>query len=200
MVVMRSYFEHYIDFGVSRSMNVSTVDEYLAKTYLESFNLEVEHYSKYEHGEKRPDFKVNSQFGLYFFCEVKSVLTETKETGILHKTIYNTISSKIHSASKQFREVNSNHFVPNVLVIVSHNMQINWHSFEEFARGFMRLGETSFVDLTKYRMGRIQHEFREIDLFIWLEDSHTAKLFFNDNNMRNVVLLSQLFNIVIEPT
>jgi len=175
-------------------LNISKTDEYLAKTYLESFKLEVENYSKTEHDEKTPDFKVTAQSELYFFCEVKSIFTTTNDTGILYNTIYNAISGKIHSAYKQFRGVNSNHYVPNVLVIISHNMQINWHSFEELARGFIKLGPSSFVDITKYRMGRIRYEFREIDLFIWLEDIQAAKLFFNNHNMRNVALLSQVFS------
>src|SRR2546427_4176885 len=112
-------------------MAKTNLDENRVCRFLRSHELMPVRYPKIRGRSKTkaPDFQVSGPNDVFFLCEVKSVLTSTGPDGILHSTIFNGLTEDVHEAVKQFRSVNSTHSVPNVLAWVSHNFQINVHSF-----------------------------------------------------------------------
>ena len=176
-------------------MNSSKKDENMAQVFLESCSLIVERYSKSEKNNDTLDFKVSTSDGGMFLCEVKSIFTKTGERGLLHKTIFNNLSDKVHTAFKQFKSVNSRHLVPNVLIFISHNYQINRHTFSQLINGAIIIDELLVKDLGKYRFGRIKKEIGKIDLYIWLEDQDVAHYFLNPVDRLFAQKLSGIFNL-----
>lgn len=145
-------------------------DEDRACRFFESHSLQPKRYpgkdSKRE--KKTPDFTVSASNGYFFYCEQKSVLAETGNDGILHSTINNNLTDKIHEAAKKFREVNSKHLVPNVLVWFSYNCQINDQTLRDLLNGRIEITGKQLANLHKFRHGRIRNDLGEIDLHIWL--------------------------------
>lgn len=162
-------------------MRTSSRDERRAACFLRSRGLTTERFPKAAGRGKRktPDFRVSTRDDVFFFCEVKSVLTKTGPEGILHSTIYNSLTENIHDAVKQFGSVNSTHSVPNVLLWISHNMQINVHTFLDLMKGHISIEDILVADLTKFRDGRMAREANDIDLHIWLESDGTPQFVFN---------------------
>jgi len=116
-----------------------------------------------------PDYKVRKDGELVLYCEVKSVLTETHpEFGLLWQTLYNSLTADVHKAAKQFQAVNPDRTVPNVLIWMSHNFQINVNSFVDLAQGKIQIDNIEIADLGRYTRGRFQQDIDNIDMVIWI--------------------------------
>ena len=157
-------------------------DEIRAASFLRAHGLSPERYPKVRgRGRvKTPDYQVCGPDDLFFLCEVKSVLTATGLKGILHRTIFNSLTENIHEAVKQFRAVNSTHSVPNVIIWISHNFQINVHTFLDLVKGGITIQEFLIADLTKFRRGRFDREINDVDLHVWLESDDTPQYVLNN--------------------
>jgi hypothetical protein len=174
-------------------------DEKFAFEFLESKKLNVKLFSEIEKSEKgkTPDFKVDSNDGFFFYCEVKSIYIETSDDGILFQTINNNIANKVKEAYDQFNSVNPSKLVPNVLIIKSHNFQINYSSFISLVKGVLEIDNEVISDFHKYRDGRAKEAFREIDLFIFF--NHNTPYYFLNNQIdhytNNFVKIFEIKNI-----
>jgi len=156
-------------------------DEKLAQGFFASYKLNAEPYEGDQLQEHRtPDFKVSCDDGFFFFSEVKSFNTKVGSDGLLHTRVFNVFTTAIHDAYGQFRAVNSQHIVPNVLVFVTHNFQIDWHAFKEFLQGYIAFadGKDSVIPLRKVSRGVYKTEVKQIDLFVFLQ-GNKPDFFFN---------------------
>ena len=179
-------------------MPSSRQDETKVERFLASRHLVAERLPRSIGPEEpeKPDFQVLGRNGELLFCEVKSIFAQTPLEGILHRTICNGLTVKFHKAAAQCRTVNSHHFVPNVLAWVSHNVQINVHTFRDLLRGHIRIDTQIIADLTPYRFGRLRADLPEIDLHVWLEEDDTPHwIIVNSSRPEFVTLLTRLFGI-----
>jgi len=149
---------------------INKEDEYRVFRFFESRGLQPKRYPGKDsrRPEQSPDFTVSDSNEYFFYWEHKSVTAETGNDGILHSRIHNNLTSKIHGAANQFREVNSKHLVPNVLTWFSHNCQINDQTLRDLLNGRIEINGKQLANLHKFRHGRIERDLREIDLHIWL--------------------------------
>ena len=148
-------------------------DENIVKAFFESFRLGVDLFDEVERQAGRnPDFKVSLQDdGFFFFCEVKSLNTEVTNDGLLHSRVFNIYTAGIHDSFGQFKVVNSQHFVPNVLAYVSHNFQMNSHNFKDFLQGYISIPngdeKESVMPLRKVSSSNHIKELEKIDLILF---------------------------------
>lgn len=178
----------------------SKADEACAEQFLISRGLVPERFAGKDtrRRTKTPDFKVSATTGEFFYCEQKSVYTETGKGGILHRTICNSLTDNIHQAVSQFRSVNSRRFVPNVLIWISHNVQINERRLVELWEGCIKIGDLKIADLSRFRLERFRREFDDIDLHIWLYSDGVPQFILNAADQRFARLLSKIFQIRID--
>jgi len=179
---------------------INKEDEERAIRFFESHGLQPKRYPGKDSKrlKKTPDFTVSASNGYFFYCEQKSVLAITGNDGILHSTINNNLTDNIHEAAKQFKEVNSKHLVPNVLVWFSHNCQINDQTLRDLLNGRIEFNGKQLANLLKFRHGRIGHDLEEIDLHIWLypwgEPIYVFTPYFKVDTL-TVVKLCRIFDI-----
>jgi hypothetical protein len=176
-------------------MRKLSTDEELAKAFFASYSLEAEPYEDSQLQESRtPDFKVSyPQDGFFFFSEVKSFNTKVGSKGLSPTRVFNIFTAGIHDAYGQFKAVNSHRIVPNVLVFVTHNFQIDWHAFKEFLQGYIAFpngGKESIIPLKRVSESFYKNEVKQIDLFVFLQgkkpDFFFSKVdqFFTDKLLR----------------
>lgn len=176
-------------------MNNDIVEKF-AEDFLKSLTLRTTRFPKNKK-EKAPDFKVETQSGFFFFCEVKSIEIETSREGLLYSSINNCITTRVHKAFKQFQSVNANKFVPNVLIFISHNFQINYKSFEDLLRGKLEIEGAEIADFSKYKYGRFKNEIKEIDLVIFF-NGDVANYFYITRDF--IYPLTRIFPVPITRT
>ncbi|MBX7046382.1 MAG: hypothetical protein K1X86_11165 [Ignavibacteria bacterium] len=172
------------------------IDEKFIEDFLKSLTLKPTRFPKNKE-EKSPDFKVETQNGFLFFCEVKSIEIETSKEGLLYSTIYNCITTRVHKAFKQFESVNALRFVPNVLIFISHNFQINFKSFEELLIGKLEIEGDKIADFSKYKYGKFKNEIKSIDLVIFF-NGDVANYFYITTDF--ISQLTRIFPIPITRT
>jgi hypothetical protein len=159
-------------------------DEKLAKQFLENYNLKVTLYSKSsKKSMQTPDFKVE-YIDFFFLCEIKSIHTKTTKKGILFSTIYNRIVNKIEKANEQFKSVNSQRLVPNVLILISHNFQINFDTLSNLLKGGVIVDGEELANFIKYRDGKLKNIIWNFDLIIWLDENLKPDYLFLNNEKR----------------
>lgn len=176
-----------------KSEKTSKNDEFKIKGHLESLGLIVNKIDSKKNKNKSPDFGVEDSQGFYFYCEVKSVISDMNEA-ILHVTRLNKIERKIIDAYNKFKIINKNHFAPNVLYFLSSDFRINYKSLEEYLKGYVDI-VTEKLDSRKYRDGNAYDAVRNIDLFIWYTDDNNIQYFFNRIEDRFVNKFRSIFNI-----
>ena len=82
--------------------------------------------------KKTPDFELYISSNLSAYCELKSIMPcqspsskmptgQVREVIINGKAPVNDIKKDIHSARKQFRSLNRDHKVPNIVFFINHN-------------------------------------------------------------------------------
>lgn len=134
------------------------------KKYLKDFELEAKKIAEGE--EKTPDFEVFHQNERVFFCEEKTLDYDDFE-GSKNDPTYNSISTHIHKANKQFKSVNPNHKIPNVLAFTNLDTIKDIHDLFITITGNALLEGGGFLKIRK--VGRISKDLDQIDLFLWFD-------------------------------
>jgi len=176
--------------------HITKKDESLVKAYLMKFGLVTDRFAGNDatRNQKTPDFKVISLTEKFFFCEVKTILTKTTEKGLAHRTIHNSFTKNIADAVDQFDSVNYLRLVPNVLVWISHNFQINDQNLRELLTGEISIENRVYVDLKKYRFSkRTCGNLEKIDLHIWLYHDGIGRHFYTSCSEEFHITLSNIF-------
>mgnify|MGYP000746004641 CR=1 FL=1 len=150
--------------------------EKYAERIFKKLKFTASRYGKSVNG-KAPDFFVCEEGHTIFLCEVKTVCDDEesyeRETVELDNT-YNRIAAKIHTAYKQFSNVNKNHILPNVLFIYNEEIGNDINDFVFTYEGQMRAtsGNTYALALKKtLEYKRIEEEKKYIDACIWYNES-----------------------------
>ena len=121
-----------------------------------------------------PDFKVQVE-KQEFFCEVKSIHGDEWEEGERSDPTFNNIANKIHEAVKQFRSVNPDRELPNVLVLCNHRDECDSLDLEAVLTGLFHADDgTKHKIYGQYSDGKIKEEKLEIDLYVWLTKKNIA--------------------------
>ena len=157
----------------------------LVKDYLEGSGLNVERYSKEEmKARKTPDFRVLRDDQLFAHCEVKSPqgddwLDDLHDPaspgeivgGGMPDPIFNRISGLVKKAVDQFDAVNPDREKPNILVLVNHDTESNFHDLVETLTGHFYAADGNFYPtMLKIAQGRMIGERKHrVDLFIWTD-------------------------------
>jgi hypothetical protein len=180
-------------------MNKLNKDETTVNTFLSLYGLKPERLMESETQNIRtPDFKVtNLKNDFSFFFEVKSLNTKIGEDGLLHTRIFNIFTATIHNAFGQFNAVNFNHSIPNILVYVSHNFQIDWRSFRDFIQGhtevYDNLGNKRKANFKQISFSNYNDEMKQIDLFVFLQGEKQPCYFFNGRDKKVAAKFKQIF-------
>lgn len=185
-------------------------NEIQVKTHLESYGLTCKEFTKEEKRKgKTPDFRVYKNDDLLFYCEVKTRekdcwLDEKLDNaeqgeiigGICNDPIFNSLSTNIHTAVKQFDAVNPEQDVPNVLALVNHDKNYGFNDLLETVTGNF-YSENGGVDpiSKQYSEGRIKDEKGRIDLFIWLDDHKPDRRLCSQINQERHLKLCEAFNV-----
>jgi len=139
--------------------------------------------SMYPRSGKLPDLRCEFGDGGFFFVEVKSpFLAEAEGGGYAHSTTMSKLSELLSKAAKQFKSVNTLHIVPNVLVWVSRNFQLNWTNLVEASKGQIGNDNVIIRDLRQTDfVKRNRSAWFTVDIHIWLQVGeqgiYQAKLF-----------------------
>lgn len=158
--------------------------QHYVKTFLERIGLQVNPIK--ETTIKTPDFEVLQNGQLVCYCEEKTLeeneteyLTAEEleeycdgiqagiEVNIDKDSTYNSISTHIHKAIKQFNSVNPHREFPNVLAITNFNSSRDIHDLFITLTGKALLDDGSYMRI--HRVGRIRSEINNIDLFLWFD-------------------------------
>jgi hypothetical protein len=134
------------------------------KKFLEGFQLKAVKIS--ERDEKTPDFEVFQNDQRIFFCEEKTLEYDDFE-GFKNDPTYNSISSHIHKATKQFKSVNPNHDIPNVLAFTNLDTMKDIHDLFITITGKAMLEGGGLLKIRN--VGRIIDDLEHIDLFLWFD-------------------------------
>ena len=166
-------------------------DEAFVLGYWQKEGFGVSGFSKNEmRGMKAPDFRLSRNGIEVAYCEVKSFQrdnwledqlrkAQTGEMvgGLRPDPIFNRISNAIHSAFKQFSDVNPDHRLMNFLFLVNHDTSAKPVDLDRVLTGYenprMDMFEPTCV---QYSAGRICNEKREIDLYVWLDFDQTGAI------------------------
>ena len=142
---------------------------------------------------KTPDFKALHGDALQFYCEVKSIMDESKISDEHPEKVHRRIAHKIREASSQFKSVNPIGAVPNVLALVNHEPysglnDLLW-ALED--RQPMHTVDSPFISYPQVNV--LLEDKGPVDLFIWVNpDSSHQLLFSSDSPFYSC--LSQLFH------
>jgi hypothetical protein len=154
---------------------IADTEEYVA-TSMSKRGFHCERFSKAEmRSGKTPDFRVFIDGEFSFFLEVKEVQESASDSGAREDPVFNRLTDDIHTATKQFKAVNTDHEHPNVLAIVNNDVQCGSLDLVGVVTGNLLLegGEKAPI-YTKYACGRINKDLKQIDLIAWF-DARKAK-------------------------
>jgi hypothetical protein len=155
--------------------------------------LEAVNYSGEDVGETTtPDLEIWLDDERVAYCEVKSPgqdtwledqLAEAEPGeivgGVRDDPIFNRLSSHIHKAVKQLSAVNTDHSVPNFLVMVNHDSASGPSDLYETITGYFLSNDgTRHPTMLRVSEGRIREDKQNIDLFIWFDTSTGKPTFF----------------------
>ena len=129
-------------------------------------------------GKKAPDFEVNDNSELKFYCEVKTPeLKPNDQTQMFHwTTTVSKLRDLIHKAVKQFKNQNPNHLKPWVLIFTSDHFQLNWANFVHCLQGTVAYNSQIIKNLSNQRfVVDTEDDVKAIDLFIWCQVNAQAK-------------------------
>jgi hypothetical protein len=144
---------------------LSVNGEKVVKEYFEKLGLIPK---KIKEGDtKTPDYAVYDSNNLLFFCEEKT-LEYIDFKGWENDSSRNKISKHIYEAIKQFKAVNSEHKVPNILVFNNYDPMNNPHDLFTTLTGYAISVEN--VKIKLHKVGRIEKDLDLIDLFLWFEN------------------------------
>ena len=141
---------------------------------------------------KTPDFHVDSTAGTYFLAEVKAIQGPGEDRPVIFDTLFNTISSDIHTAAKQIKSVNSKHLVPNVLLLISGDLRINRLSLLDFFRGVIVIEDQVLRRVSQVN-GRVRPDLHVFDLFVIVETCGEGAFFYTKEVPEFFASLTRLF-------
>lgn len=181
--------KRYVKFPLNKNIGEISMAEYgqnIVQKFLESKGLKVNKID--ERDEKTPDFEVFEEEQRIFFCEEKTLDYDDFE-GEKDDSTYNAISRHLHKAVKQFKSVNPNHEIPNVLAIVNRDPLKNVHDL------FTVLTGHALLDTGKYmRIHRVGHrtveDINEVDLYLWFDNENYVNCIWKDeehNGLRDLL-------------
>lgn len=172
---------------------LSNENELRVREFLESHELIATKIDSKQSIVEKPDYGVEGKNGFYFFCEVKSLFSDSNEKQA-HSTYLNKFQRKIIKANEQFETVNKHHFVPNVLCFLSDDFRIDYRALGNYLKGEIDL-ISEIVDVQKYRDGNAFSSVRNIDLYVWLYEDLSPHYFFNLRDERFVYKFQTIFSI-----
>ncbi|WP_145146534.1 hypothetical protein [Paenibacillus xylanexedens] len=149
----------------------------IVKTFLEEKGLVVN--KILESNIKTPDFEALKNDQLVFYCEEKTLDYDDFE-GCKDDSTFNAISRHLHTAVKQFKSINPNHDVPNILAIVNMDTLKGIHDL------FTSLTGYALLDNGKYlRMHKVGHRTMDdkehVDLYLWFDRDKFVNLIWRDD-------------------
>ncbi|MCP1425449.1 hypothetical protein J3D43_003965 [Paenibacillus xylanexedens] len=131
-----------------------------------------------ERDEKTPDFEVFEEEHKVFYCEEKTLDYDDFE-GEKDDSTYNAISRHLHKAVKQFKSVNPNHEIPNILAIVNRDPLKNVHDLFIALTGQAPLDSGEYMKI--HRVGhRTVEDINEVDLYLWFDNEKFVNLIWKD--------------------
>ncbi len=171
-------------------------EELVAKE-LSKHGLVCQRFSKSELKKgKTPDYRVNKDNQLGFFCEVKEVKKDNWAQGLGNDPIFNRLTCDIHTAVKQFDAVNPDNNSPNVLAFVNNDQMCDfWDLVGVLTGGLLDKNGRVVEACYKFSEGRIKGEKGRIHLYLWFDSFKENELFFTQNNDEHLERLCGYFNI-----
>ncbi len=175
--------------------------ELIVKNYLESKGFNVEKIQ--ESDFKTPDFKVHKNSDFVFYCEEKSlddkdcdyITPDDLDCFIANNedsdATYNSLSTIIRKAIKQFNSVNPNREFPNVLAITNFNIMKDIQDIFISLTGYAPLESGEYLKI--HKVGRLASELHNIDLFLWFNKDNFSGLIWGDNRQLHVKRLKEIF-------
>jgi ribosomal protein L30 len=142
--------------------------------------IEVARFSKKEMRHNSPDFKLMDQNGLRGYCEVKSPWHDwalefptDQEPGeerveTRPSQAAPNLAGHIRKAAIQFREVNPDHTVPNILVIVNHAPRRNIQDLRMTLVGIETPAGGTLPLLPRQEQHQVWSDAQTIDLYVWI--------------------------------
>lgn len=168
--------------------------------FLQKQGFEVCEFSKDEKrilGKKTPDFKVFLDKVLQFYCEVKEINEDERDygNGTLKDNTYNIVSDCIYESYAQFKSVNENYSVPNILAIYSDRFGIDISDYKLTCEGGVYFNDNKFHPILKnVSEGKIKEKKEFIDLCIWYDKKKKDFSFICNANSKYKELLYNYFN------
>jgi len=170
-------------------------DELQIEKFMLQKNLICERFTKTEMRHcKTPDFKIIKDEKLCFYCEVKSIKKDDFIGGCREDPVFNRLTNDIHTAVKQFENVNPELITPNVLVFVNHDKRCGFFDLLSVITGnFHGANGKNSPIYKKFSDGRIKNEKNKIHLYIWLDDHKPMRFFWMKYNIAFFYLLCEYF-------
>lgn len=175
---------------------MSISDEAKVSAFLQCCGLNPIRFSKEELRTlgKTPDFRVFNEGALVAFCEVMSIVGDDFE-GCRDDPTYSAMQNRIHESLKQFRSVNPEHQIPNILAVVNYQMGTDIIDLYSVLTGmFFADNGKNHPLFIKYSHGRILMEKHYVDLYIWFQMDRDPLFRFNLDS-EFFLPLCKLFNI-----
>lgn len=141
---------------------MAELGERIVKEFLESLGLEARRIP--EKSSKTPDYEVYLDGQLVFYCEEKTIEHDEFEGG-KNDPAYNSISSQVHKATKQFKSINPSRIIPNVLAFVNFDDMKDEHDLFITLTGYTLLDNGSYMKV--HNVGRVRNDLNCIDLYLW---------------------------------
>ena len=161
--------------NMTESLALELVERYLKNHKYDPKRIDTK---KLQSSRKAPDFEVNENDVLKFYCEIKTpALKPSAQTRIFHwTTIISKLRDLIHKAVKQFKNQDPNHLKPWVLIFTSDHFQLNWSNFVHCLQGAVAYNSQIIKDLSNQRfIVDTQDDIKTIDLFVWCQVNAQAK-------------------------
>jgi hypothetical protein len=170
--------------------------ESMASDFLAQYSLRAKRFSKQELRKGRtPDFRVFKDGALAFYCEVKELTADVNE-GLRSDPTFNNLTDDIHQAVKQFRAVNADGAVPNVLVTVNSRRECGFRDLLGVLTGYFFVGDgTADKIYSQYSEGRLKDDRLLVHLFLWLDRYKAHQFHFNLIDRRHLSKLCHYFDI-----
>ncbi|HWP97164.1 MAG TPA: hypothetical protein VN426_09985 [Syntrophomonadaceae bacterium] len=159
-------------------MPQSLLDEKFVADLLIAYGLQPVRFSTDEmilYG-KTPDFKVLSPNNLQFYCEVKSIMEDEVYDNDHVVKVHRRIFHKIQEASAQFRSVNFQSAVPNVLALVNHEPFATLGDLVWALEDIQPLNPLPNPIYGHHLANRLLGGHGPVDLFIWVNRDSTHQL------------------------
>lgn len=153
-----------------------------------------------EGDEQTPDFEVkNTNDDLLFFVEEKTIdrdkFLDNVEPGVVffeNDSSENALESKFRKAVKQFKSVNPDHSIPNVLAFVNLSESVNVGDLVISLSGKGITEDGELISLR--RLGRVKDDLNEIDLCLWFDKDHLQNVLYSSKNEQHMELFKKIFN------